>query len=71
MKGGLMDKQEVRTLGKITVKNFTTLTEFSALMRASLFLAGRKEEAEENGFQIKVLQSRRGGTVVKLTESVK
>ena len=61
----------MRTLGKITVRNFTTLTEFSALMRASLYLAGRVEEAEENGFRLKVTQNRRGGTVVKLTEDTK
>lgn len=58
-------------MGKITVKNFTTLTEFAALMRASLYLAGRVEEAEENGFHLKVMQSRRGGTVIKVTEDIK
>ena len=58
-------------MGKITVRNFTTLTEFSALMRVSLYLAGRVEEAEENGFRLKVTQNRRGGTVVKLTEDTK
>lgn len=54
--------------GKITVKNFTTLTDFSALCRASLYLAGRKDEATENGIMIKVSETRRGGTTVKITE---
>lgn len=53
---------------KITVKNFTTLTDFSALMRASLYLAGKTEEATESGFCFKVQHTRRGGIVVKVTE---
>ena len=45
-------------MGTIKVKNRTTLTDFSALFRAALYLSGRKEEAEENSFKIKV---REGG----------
>ncbi len=56
-------------MGKITVRNFTTLSDFSALIRAGLYLAGRIEEAEENGFCYKVSKDRRNGVVVKITES--
>lgn len=57
------------SMGKITVRNFTTLSDFSALIRAGLYLAGRIEEAEENGFCYKVSKDRRNGVVVKITES--
>ena len=40
-------------MGTIHVKNRTSLTDFSALFRAALYLSGRKEEAEENSFRIK------------------
>lgn len=32
--------------GKITVRNYTTLTDYAALLRAGMYLAGKKEEAE-------------------------
>ena len=35
--------------GKITVRNYTTLTDYAALLRAGRYLAGYKKEAEENG----------------------
>lgn len=54
--------------GKITVKNFTTLTEYSALFRAALYLADKTEEAQEGGFHYKVQQDDRRGMVVKITE---
>ena len=38
----------------IKVRNRTTLPDFSALFRVALYLSGRREEAEENSFQIKV-----------------
>lgn len=57
--------------GKIIVRNFTTLTDFSALVRAGLYLAGQKEEAETNGVHCKVFENRRGETVVKITEDWK
>ena len=34
--------------GKITVRNYTTLTDYAALLRAGMYLAGKKEEAEED-----------------------
>lgn len=40
--------------GKITVRNYTTLTDYAALLRAGMYLAGKKEEAEDNGFRFKV-----------------
>lgn len=52
---------------KITVKNFTTLTGFSALVRAGMYLAGQTERAEEGGFRYKVSEDRRGNTVVKIS----
>lgn len=30
--------------GKITVRNYTTLTDYAALLRAGMYLAGKKEE---------------------------
>lgn len=49
--------------GKITVRNYTTLTDYAALLRA-----GKKEEAEDNGFRFKVTESERHGVVVKIAE---
>ncbi len=54
--------------GKITVRNFTTLTDYAALIRAGRCLAGYQNEAEEGGFRIKVTESERHGVVVKITE---
>ena len=53
--------------GKIVVKNFTTLTDYAALLRAGFYLAGKYEEAEENGYKFKVMDSQ-NGVVVKITE---
>ncbi len=41
----------------IKIKNHTTLTDFSALFRAALYLSGKKEEAEENGFRFSVREN--------------
>ena len=49
--------------GKITVRNYTTLTDYAALLRAGMYLAGKKEEAEDN-----VTESERHGVVVKIAE---
>ena len=54
--------------GKITVRNYTTLTDYAALLRAGMYLAGKKEEAEDNGFRFKVTESERHGVVVKIAE---
>lgn len=51
----------------IKVRNRTNLTDFSALFRAALYLSGRKEEAEENSFQIKV-REKGFGKLVEITE---
>lgn len=57
----------VRTFGAIKVKNRTTLTDFSALIRVGLYLAGNVKEATENGFEFKV-KGNALGTVVTVTE---
>lgn len=54
--------------GKITVRNFTTLTDYAALLRAGRYLAGYHKEAEENGFRFKVTENQRDGVAVKITE---
>ena len=54
--------------GKITVRNYTTLTDYAALLRAGRYLAGYKTEAEENGIRFKMTESERHGVVVKITE---
>lgn len=54
--------------GKIVVKNFSTLTDYAALLRAGLYLAGRHEEAEESGFRFKVMNNQ-NGVIVKVMES--
>lgn len=54
--------------GKITVRNYTALTDYAALLRAGMYLAGKKEEAEDNGFRFKVTESERHGVVVKIAE---
>lgn len=55
-------------MGKITVRNFTILTDYAALLRAGLYLGGEKEEAEAGGYRFRVSESERHGTVVKITE---
>ena len=47
--------------GKITVKNFSTLTEYSALYRAALYLADKKVDAEKGGFHFKVREDPKNG----------
>lgn len=61
---------EVRTLGNIKVKNRTTLTDFSALIRVGLYLAGEVDQATENGFSFQVNGSE-VGTIVTITETKK
>jgi hypothetical protein len=51
----------------IKVRNNTTLTDFSALFRAALYLSGKKEEAEEKGFRISVRENG-ANKIVKITE---
>ena len=65
-----MDKQEVRTLGNVKVKNRTTLTDFSALIRVGLYLAGEVDQATENGFSFQV-NGNEVGTIVTITEAKK
>lgn len=54
----------------IKVKNRTTLTDFSALIRVGLYLAGNTAEATENGFQFQVNGNKAGITVI-ITEDKK
>lgn len=54
--------------GKITVRNYTTLTDYAALCRAGRYLAGYQKEAEKGGFCFKVTENERHGVVVKITE---
>lgn len=51
---------------KVTVKNFTDLTDFSALFRAGLYLAGKNEEAEEDGYRFKVMEKSNISAVIKI-----
>ncbi len=51
----------------IKVRNHTTLADFSALFRAALYLSGKRDEAEEKGFQISVRENG-ANKVVKITE---
>ena len=60
----------MRTLGTIKVKNRTTLTDFSALIRVGLYLAGKTAEATENGFNFQVNRNVLG-MVVTVTETKK
>lgn len=57
-------------MGVIKVKNRTTLTDFSALIRAGLYLSGNVEEATEKGFQFQV-NGNEAGTVITITEMKK
>lgn len=54
--------------GKISVRNYTTLTDYAALLRAGMLPCWKKEEAEDNGFRFKVTESERHGVVVKIAE---
>lgn len=55
-------------MGNIKVKNMTTLTDFSALIRVGLYLAGEVDQATENGFSFQVNGSE-VGTIVTITET--
>lgn len=55
-------------MGSIKVKNRTTLTDFSALIRVGLYLAGEVEQATENGFSFQV-NGNEVGTIVTITEA--
>ena len=57
-------------MGNIKVKNRTTLTDFSALIRVGLYLAGEVDQATENGFSFQVNGSE-VGTIVTITETKK
>ncbi len=57
-------------MGTIKVRNLTTLTDYSALTRAALYLSGHKSEAEDGGFEFKVT-SCEVGTAVCITETKK
>lgn len=57
-------------MGNIKVKNMTTLTDFSALIRVGLYLAGEVDQATENGFSFQVNGSE-VGTIVTITETKK
>ncbi len=57
-------------MGVIKVKNRTTLTDFSALIRVGLYLAGNVAEATENGFNFQV-NGNEAGTIVTVTETKK
>lgn len=39
---------------KITIKNFTSLTEEMAILRVALYLSDRKNETDKDGYNIKV-----------------
>lgn len=52
----------------IKVKNMTTLKDFSALCRASLYLSGNTQEAEKGGFSFEVNRKVTGTTVIVITE---
>ena len=52
---------------QIKVRNQTTLTDYSALMRAALYLGGCITDAQEGGFHFEVTRCE-AGTVVKITE---
>lgn len=57
-------------MGNIKVKNRTTLTDFSALIRVGLYLAGEVDQAMENGFSFQV-NGNEVGTIVTITETKK
>lgn len=54
-------------MGKIIITNLTDLTDFSAIIRAGLYLAGEKDQATEGGFKLRVGVDRWGNTAVKIT----
>lgn len=53
-------------MGNITIRNVTDLTDFSAVIRAGLYLAGQVEEAKEGGYQFDT-KSTFSGTVIKVS----
>lgn len=54
----------------IKIKNRTTLTDFSALIRAGLYLSGNVAEATQNGIEFRVTGNE-AGTVITVTETKK
>lgn len=54
--------------GKIIVRNYTTLTDYAALLRAGIYLGGKHGDAEEGGFRFRVTENGGHGVVVKITE---
>lgn len=60
--------------GKITVRNYTTLTDYAALLRAGMYLAGKKEEARlcanliREGKAKIMIATRKDGTTYRYTK---
>lgn len=54
-------------MGKIIITNLTDLTDFSAVIRAGLYLAGERNQATESGFKFHVGEDIRGNVTVKVT----
>lgn len=54
-------------MGTIKIKNMTTLTDYSAIIRVGLYLSGNEEEAKGNGFDFKV-SGNEVGTVITVME---
>lgn len=52
----------------IKVKNLTTLTDFSALFRAALYLSGDPDQATEDGINVRVREGVNGTKVITITE---
>lgn len=53
----------------IKIKNMTTLKDFSALCRASLYLSGNTQEAEKGGFSFEINVKITGTMVIVITEA--
>lgn len=53
----------------IKVRNMTTLTDFSALTRAALYISGHEKEAMENGFSFNVRNRFFTGKTVTVMEN--
>lgn len=54
-------------MGTIKIKNMTTLTDYSAIIRVGLYLSGNEKEAKENGFDFNV-SSNEIGMIVTVRE---
>lgn len=52
-------------MGTVTVKNQTDLTDFSALIRCGLYLAGQTDEAEAGGYRFN-RKNTLTGTIVRI-----